>query len=250
MLFARRPNAMFKFNNKYTVEQAELMWRSIAFREHRQFAFFDGASSRWQHPKRTFDDFQEFYSYLCSQSISDVHVKPLPDNGGREWVIDVDFEANTPPSLLDLKIRVAVRTFVAFYGNNVARVLHSGNRGVHVWLKIDAFRLAADKELRRKHYKALAKPTKISTQEVRAGSFIGCLRDVVRDPSLLADARRHFGGERVEESQLLLELWPPVDEHIFCNATTQIRAPFSYNYKGRQHQRLLWPQQCGSDSGR
>nr|AWJ76736.1 lef-1 [Lymantria dispar multiple nucleopolyhedrovirus] len=234
---------MLKFNSgtKYTADQADLMWRSIAFREHRHFAFFDGAR-RWEHPQRTFATCAEFYGYLCANSISDVHVKPLPENGGREWVLDVDFEPDTEPRLLELKIRVACLTFAAFFGNNVARILDSGNRGVHVWLKLDAFRLTADKSLRERHYKAFVKPASVDLAEVSAGSFVGCLRAAVRSSEISAAVARHF-AEPIDEARLLLELWPPVDKHVFCNKT-QIRAPFSYNYKGKRHQRQLWPELC------
>ncbi|UOQ18893.1 LEF-1 [Olene mendosa nucleopolyhedrovirus] len=234
---------MLKFNKstKYTAEQTDLMWNSIAFREHRHFAFFDGAR-RWEHPQRTFATSAELHDYLCANSISDVHVKPLPDNGGREWVLDVDFEADTEPELLDLKIRVACRTFAAFFGNNVARILHSGNRGVHVWLKLNEFRPSADKSLRERHYKAFVKPTTVDLTQIAAGSFIGCLRAALRSPEIKAAVARHFAAP-IDEARLILELWPPVDKHVFCNRT-QIRAPFSYNYKGKKHQRELWPERC------
>ncbi|ABY65858.1 late expression factor 1 [Orgyia leucostigma nucleopolyhedrovirus] len=213
---------------KYTVQQALRMWNAIAYNDCREYVFYDGA--RWQHHRGCFSNFDDFYKYLVQNNVSDVHVKALPNNGGREWVVDVDFKEDNK-QLLEVKILVAQQTFINFFGDNVARIMHSGNRGVHVWLKINNFRMSADKQLRRKYYKAFIKPKVIDLQKIVPGSFIYCVKSALECQEINAKVKQVYDKNCVQEQ--LNDFWPAVDEHVFCNLN-QIRAPFSFNYKGKK----------------
>ncbi|QNV47856.1 late expression factor 1 [Alphabaculovirus altersperidaniae] len=210
---------MFKKSFVYTTQQVELMWKSVAYRDCRRFAFFDG--TRWQHPNITFDTCEQFELFLRRNRITDVHVKPLEDDGGREWVIDVDVEDIED---LDVKICIAAETFRNFFGENVARVMHSGNRGIHVWLRIDRFFMHAPKDIRDRYYKVFVAPkelTKADTAAAPEGSFVAAF---VKATQKYDSRCRH---------KPLLNWWPAVDKHVFCN-NSQIRVPYSYNYKGKK----------------
>lgn len=226
---------------KYSRDQAKQMWESIAFKTDRQYAFYNG--TRWYHPDVFFNDFDDFFQYLCRYNVCDVHVKSLPNQGGREWVVDVDID-ETRPKYLELKIKVATQTFKSFFGSSVSRIMHSGNRGVHVWLRIDRFRVGASKETRQKFFKIFEMPDKIDCKKITPGCFIHCLYECITSPSEIKTLISqlyddHLDGvdDTEDPSKLqfyLKELWPTVDRQIFCNLN-QIRAPFSYNYKGRKH---------------
>ncbi|AIE47745.1 lef1 DNA primase [Peridroma alphabaculovirus] len=212
---------MLKRKNLYSREQVELMWNSVAFNDARPYAFFDGA--RWYHPDRHFGDAEDLYQCIQRHNVSDVHVKALDNDGGREWVVDVDVEA-ADAAELQLKIRVAARTFRSFFGDNVARIVHSGNRGIHVWLRIDRFPMSASKEDREKYYKVFAAPSELP-EVVPEGCFAYAFKEAV---SSIAECA----------NRPLLSLWPTVDKHVFCNQN-QIRVPHSYNYKGKKFS-TLW----------
>lgn len=214
---------MLKRKVLYTPDQIQLMWSSVAYRDCRQFAFFDG--SRWHHPKRHFNNVEEFATFIERNSISDVHTKPLDDNGGREWVIDVDVEA-CDDAELELKIRVAIGTFKNFYGENVARIMHTGNRGIHVWLRIDRFPMRASKSHRESYYKVYVAPEQLDCSALVEGCFAESFVRAVRDLGASCDHKP------------LLSWWPTVDKHVFCN-NTQIRVPYSYNYKGKKFSTLI-----------
>jgi DNA primase small subunit len=226
---------MYKiFDNKYTLEQASLMWTSIAYNDCREFAFFDGAY--WRHPKQYFSDVDKFYAYICQNRISDVHVKALPDNGGREWVIDVDIK-EPDDNILKLKIDIAKQVFENFFGDSVTRIMYSGNRGIHVWLRIDRFRMSANKDSRSKYYKAFVEPKVISLNKIEPGSFIYSIKSVLENKDVkhkIDQLYRDVGDLK----QQLHEFWPAVDRHVFCNLN-QIRAPYSYNFKGKKFSALL-----------
>ncbi|ACI28724.1 agip22 [Agrotis ipsilon multiple nucleopolyhedrovirus] len=206
----------------YAPSQIELMWNSVAYRDCRHFAFFDGA--RWHHPDVYFDDVDAFASFINRNRISDVHAKPL--DSGREWVIDVDIEACDDVDL-DLKIRVATACFEDFFGENVARIMHTGNRGIHVWLRIDRFAMRASKQLREHYYKAFVPPVELTpSTALPEGCFAASFVKAVRRLGPSCDHKP------------LLSWWPAVDKHVFCN-NSQIRVPFSYNYKGKKFSTLL-----------
>ncbi|AGR56887.1 lef1 [Hemileuca sp. nucleopolyhedrovirus] len=225
-------------NNKYDTDRVKQMWNSIAFNDCREFAFFDGI--KWYHPKIYFSC-DSFYDYLCSNAISDVHVKPLPNDGGREWVIDVDFK-DTDENVLNFKIDLAKRIFVHFFGSDgIARIMHSGNRGIHVWLKINKFRMNADKAVRCRYYKVFVKPkASIELNRIENGSFIHSIKTVLETDDIRAMIKKLYDNNKNEFDikELLKEFWPPVDQHVFCNLN-QIRVPFSYNFKGKKYSYLL-----------
>ncbi|ADB84365.1 late expression factor 1 [Apocheima cinerarium nucleopolyhedrovirus] len=216
--------------NKYTLEQVTLMWTSIAYNDCRQFAFFDG--TYWRHPKTYFSDVNEFYTYICRNRISDVHVKSLPDNGGREWIIDVDIK-ETDNDKLKLKIEVSKQVFRHFFGNSVTRIMYSGNRGIHVWLRIDRFRMSANKESRGKYYKAFVEPKVILLNKIEPGSFIYSIKSVLEDKEVKHKIDQLYKDDVGDLKQMLHEFWPAVDRHVFCNLN-QIRTPYSYNFKGKK----------------
>nr|WUR10858.1 LEF-1 [Calliteara abietis nucleopolyhedrovirus] len=220
----------------YTKEQVLLMWNSIAYNNCREYAFFDGVC--WHHPKRTFETFQLFYSYIIDCAVSDVHVKALPDNKGREWVVDVDFK-ESDERVLELKIDIAAKTFCAFFGESVARVMHTGNRGIHVWLKIDRFRINVDKQCRNKYYKAFVKPKVIVLNKIARGSFVYCLKTTLESATIKVAIGQLTPGIKLSIEKQLHYYWPEVDQHVFCNLT-QIRAPYSFHYKGDKFSKCLY----------
>lgn len=210
---------MIKRTFVYTPSQIELMWKSVAYRDCRRFAFFDG--TRWQHPSTIFETCEQFGLFLKRNRITDVHAKPLEDGGGREWVIDVDIDDLED---LDTKICIAAETFRNFFGENIARVMHSGNRGLHVWLRIDRFPMHASKQIREQYYKVFVPPKTLTETDISAlpeGCFAAAF---VKATQKYENRCRH---------KPLLSWWPAVDKHVFCN-NSQIRVPYSYNYKGKK----------------
>jgi hypothetical protein len=222
----------------YSENNALLMWNSVAFNDSRKYAFFNGR--RWYHPPTPFDSFNDFYEYINRHDITDVHVKCLEDNMGREWVIDVDFDRNNSAQLLDLKIAVAKVTFLNFFGSdNIARIMHSGNRGLHVWLKINKFRMSAGQQQREKYFKIFMLPCgTIDLADIRPGSFIDALNRAIEDKDIKPMIREHYNAE-TDRQAIIKNLWPMVDRQVFCHITHQIRAPFSYNFKGQNFSRQL-----------
>ncbi|AOL56851.1 LEF-1 [Chrysodeixis includens nucleopolyhedrovirus] len=201
----------------YSLDHVEKLWNSLAYNDSRQYSFTDGV--KWYHPKRYFTSAQDLFEFIRDQNVSDIHVKALDD--GREWVIDVDIEADDE-DLLDLKIRVATETFKNFFKGNISRIMHSGNRGIHVWLRIDKFRIGASKNLRERYYQIFVKPADIRLDRIWPGSFIHSYKSAVES----------ITGTSADIATLH-KLWPTVDKHVFCTQS-QIRAPFSYNYKGQK----------------
>ncbi|QUJ09318.1 lef1 protein [Gynaephora ruoergensis nucleopolyhedrovirus] len=231
---------MFKPLNKrdarYSETQARLMWNAVAYNTCRNYAFYDG--NRWLHCDEFFNDFNNFYKFLLDKQVSDVHVKALPDGGGREWVVDVDFKENNA-RVLDVKIAVAKKTFQHFYGDSVARIMHSGNRGVHVWLRMDRFRINANKSFRVRMYKVFVKPDVIVMRQIKPGSFAHSLKVALESEDIrvmltklnIIVENAMCDDDRLKK--LMHEFWPTVDAHVFCNFN-QIRAPFSFNHKGNR----------------
>ncbi|WBB27185.1 LEF-1 [Mythimna sequax nucleopolyhedrovirus] len=214
---------MWRSATVYTQAQLELMWNSVAFRDCRKFAFSDG--KHWYHPDQHFDNIDDFGKFIRGRGITDVHAKPLENNGGREWVIDVDVEA-ADETELNVKIKVAAATMSNFFGDNIARIMHSGNRGIHVWLRIDRFPMHASKQYREKYYKVFALPKELDdTTDLPEGCFALAYRKAVQQ---ISECR----------NKPLLSFWPTVDKHVFCNLT-QIRVPHSYNFKGKKFSKQL-----------
>ncbi|AXS67790.1 lef-1 [Cryptophlebia peltastica nucleopolyhedrovirus] len=217
----------------YTSEKAKMVWDSVAFNNSRQFAFFDG--THWYHPQNHFADFDEFFNYLNENNIKDVHVKALEDNGGREWVIDVDFIETG--KILEFKIETAKKIFINFYKENIARIMHSGNRGLHVWLRIDRFLMSSKKSLRTSYYSIFVQPETVILDEIVPGSFIHAVKTAVEEETVAQKIEEYFKVKTLE--QRILAVWPQVDSHVFCNLN-QIRAPFSFNSKGRDFSKQLY----------
>ncbi|AUV65277.1 LEF-1 [Alphabaculovirus myunipunctae] len=210
----------------YTFEQIELMWQSVAYNDCRRYAFFDGR--RWQHPDRHFDNVDVFAEYIERNGITDVHVKALDGDGGREWVVDVDVHADDDDDL-QAKIRVATATFMNFFGKNATRIMHSGNRGIHVWLRIDRFPMGACKSVRENYYKVFVPPKTIEDPaSLPEGCFAAAYVEALNKDDKISKAL----------DKPLLYYWPAVDKHVFCNLN-QIRVPYSYNFKGRKFSTLL-----------
>ncbi|AHN05503.1 LEF-1 [Helicoverpa armigera SNPV] len=228
--------AMQTTDCKYSEEQARLIWDSVAFNTFRKWAFMVARPQRWLHPDKCFDDFDNFYRFLIQNRISDVHVKALPDNGGREWVIDVDIH-ESDPDRLHLKTRVAALTFAKFFGDNISRIVHSGNRGIHVWLKHCRFRMNASKQIREKYYKVFDVPKSIQLERVRTNSFLYALISVIDEPEIKSTIDKLYAN-KTDRVELIKCFFPEVDQQIFCNFT-QIRAPFSYNYKGQKYSKEI-----------
>ncbi|AUF81655.1 late expression factor 1 [Malacosoma neustria nucleopolyhedrovirus] len=231
-------NNMAARKQLYSENNALLMWNSVAFNDSRKYSFFNGR--RWYHPPTPFDSFNDFYDFINKHDISDVHVKSLEDNMGREWVIDVDFDKNICAQLLDLKIAVANVTFLNFFGSdNVARIMHSGNRGLHVWLKINKFRMSASQQHREKYFKTFIAPCgAIDLADIRPGSFIDALNRAIDDKNIEPMIRRYYNA-KTDRQAIIKSLWPLVDRQVFCHVTHQIRAPFSYNFKGQNFSHQL-----------
>nr|AGS47865.1 late expression factor 1 [Ectropis obliqua nucleopolyhedrovirus] len=220
------------FAGTYSMKRAKLMWNNVAFNDCRTYAFLD-VTQKWHHPTLYFENFEKFYNYLRQHRISDVHVKPLPDNGGREWVVDVDIEATDCELMLKTKISVAKVAFVKFFGTNVTRIMYSGNRGIHVWLRIDKFRMNADKSVRQRYFDVFVMPKKIVLNEILPNSFVWCVQSAFEEDEIRLMLKQLYKGQVVDASTLIKDFWPAVDKHIFCNLN-QIRAPFSYNSKGKK----------------
>nr|AFS52013.1 DekiORF136 [Dendrolimus kikuchii nucleopolyhedrovirus] len=217
----------------YTLDSVNRMWNAIAYNDSRKFAFHT-IGARWMHPDRYFESAADLYDYIIVNKISDVHVKPL-DGGGREWVIDADFKDYADEADLMLKIGIGATAFLLFYGmENVSRVMFSGNRGFHVWLKFAGkFRMSSASNVRAHRCRAFDKPTNLNVA-LRPGSFAYAVQQAVRV---------HFNGisDDIENdiNRLTLLYWPDVDRDIFCNSNKQIRAPFSFNYKGKRFSRCI-----------
>lgn len=223
---------MYRPNARYDRDRVDLMWTTLAFADCREYAFFNG--KHWSHPKKFFADRCEFLQYLCQNRVSDVHAKALPDNGGREWVIDVDYsESNT--ELLNIKIVVACKAFRTLFGDSISHIMHTGNRGIHVWLRIDRFRMTAPRQLRARYYKAFLLPKVIDLNKIEPGSFIYCVKDAIESSEIRNRLINFYKDNNLPDTRaLIVQLWPPVDQQVFCHLN-QIRVPYSFNYKGKKY---------------
>lgn len=221
----------------YSSDQIDLMWNSVSYNSCRKWAFFSHFTQRWHHPAEDFTR-ASLERFISDNRVTDVHVKATNDRGGgREWVIDVDFAEHDHERLL-LRMDVAQRAFQNFFGENVQRIMYSGNRGVHVWLKISAFSIYATRETRLRYYKAFKLIGRVECDNIRPGSFLHALDRAIDEPALRQRIDALFPTICSDRAALLTDLFPPVDEAVFCNLN-QIRAPFSYNYKGRKFSRQL-----------
>ncbi|AGE89976.1 LEF-1 [Spodoptera littoralis nucleopolyhedrovirus] len=214
----------------YTKDRIERMWNAVPYNFCRKWAFFSAHLKRWHHPDIDFT-LNTFVEYIENNRITDVHVKAIND-GGREWVIDVDF-VESDPRRLALRMDVAAKAFKLFYKDNVNRIMFTGNRGLHVWLKINAFSVHTTRDIRQRYYKALKLNPPVRCENIRAGSFIHALDEAIESEPLKQRIKLLFSDIYQDRSRLLEVLFPPVDEAVFCNLN-QIRAPYSYNCKGQK----------------
>ncbi|AIU41360.1 lef-1 [Sucra jujuba nucleopolyhedrovirus] len=232
---------MYKPTVKYDLDRINKLWNCVAYCDCREYAFFDGF--KWHHPKQMFGSCDELMKFICLHNVSEIHVKPVRDSHGhlsREWVIDVDF-VETDSDMLALKVAVARETFQNFFGDSVARMMHTGNRGIHVWLRIDRFRMDADSQTRGKYYKTFVKPQTIVLDKIQPGSFINCIKSAIESENIQQMVKNVtvYKSNGVPDIKTLINtLWPPVDQHVFCNLV-QIRAPFSYHHKGKKYSSQL-----------
>ena len=220
----------------YTLERVNRMWDAIAYNDSRKFAFRT-CRDTWLHPDQYFDNASQLYQYIVRSRVTDVHVKPLDDGGGREWIIDADYKNCTDEHELMLKINIGATAFLLFFGEaNVSRVMFSGNRGFHLWLRFtDKFKITSPSSVRSHRYKTFEKPNKLNVSNIRPGSFVYAVQNAVQ----LYINEIPNKEQRGDLNKLTLLYWPDVDKNIFCNAKTQIRAPFSYNYKGVKFSRCI-----------
>nr|ALR70579.1 late expression factor 1 [Anticarsia gemmatalis multiple nucleopolyhedrovirus]ALR70893.1 late expression factor 1 [Anticarsia gemmatalis multiple nucleopolyhedrovirus]ALR71836.1 late expression factor 1 [Anticarsia gemmatalis multiple nucleopolyhedrovirus]AXE72170.1 late expression factor 1 [Anticarsia gemmatalis multiple nucleopolyhedrovirus] len=220
---------------KYT--NVDQMWNAIAYNDSRKFAFMT-TQGRWIHADRYFNSAAQLLSYMITNSVSDVHVKPL-DEGGREWVFDADFKDCANKAELELKINVGATALLLFFADKedaVQRVMFSGNRGFHMWLKFcGRFRMDSPKNVREHWFEVFKKPNKLAKEDIRPGNFAFSVQQAV---NMYIDEMPR--GSDV--CDLIVRYWPDVDRDVFCNPNKQIRAPFSYNYKGGEFSRCLTQQ--------
>ncbi|USC25866.1 lef-1 [Palpita vitrealis nucleopolyhedrovirus] len=214
----------------YTPKRVDIMWDAIAYNNSRKFAFMT-TNARWIHANRYFDSADQLYNFIVQNKVSDVHVKPLEDGGGREWIVDADYKNCVDEQDLMLKIYIGATAFLLFYTEeNVSRIMYSGNRGFHLWLKFtDKFKMTSGQNFRMHRYTAFEKPAKLESCYIKPGSFAHCVQEAVR---LYVPKTKHL-------DELILQYWPDVDKDIFCNVNKQIRAPYSYNYKGTKFSRCI-----------
>ncbi|AAR28914.1 lef-1 [Leucania separata nucleopolyhedrovirus] len=222
----------------YTDERIESIWNSVAYNSCRHWAFFSQPAQRWFHPNERFD-LDSFKRFVYANKATDVHVKATDEPiAGREWVVDVDFN-DSDPDRLQLRMDVAVRAFQLFFGGNVQRIMYTGNRGVHVWLAANEFSMYAGREIRERYYKVFKLgATVVRCDDIKPGSFLHALDRAITEPAAKQRIECLFADIADDRSKLLAELFPPVDEAVFCHLN-QIRAPFSYNHKGRKFSRQL-----------
>ncbi|AEB00348.1 lef-1 [Clostera anachoreta granulovirus] len=231
----------------YTSNALKKVWYGVRYKEDRFWAFMkpDGT---WRHSdsqfskNKTFDTFEDFERCVKWYGAQDIHVKMLID-GSREWVIDVDHNEDDPRRIA-LKNMIAHATLGAFFGNNCTRVMYSGNRGLHIWLNDEQFDLRADKSLRTYYYdNILQPPTKIVKLFVQPGSLNDCFLKAFTNTWIRREIASLYPNINLDNTTVLIkEFFPYVDKQVFVS-TKQIRAPYSYNTKGKafstDHELLL-----------
>nr|UYX49697.1 LEF-1 [Darna trima granulovirus] len=224
----------------YTKEQLLKVWNGVAYREDRYWAFclpnntWRHTDSKWSN-KKTFDDFNQFENYVRSVQAQDIHVKTIVD-GTREWVIDVDHN-ETDYDRIKLKNMIAHAMFSRFYAHNCTRILYSGNRGLHIWLNTQDFDRKASKEVRSNYYKSMFPKdiNKNNSMFVQEHSLNDCFNKTFDNVWIRREITRLYPNINLDDAnELITEFYPNVDEHIFISLK-QIRAPYSYNSKGKKY---------------
>lgn len=223
----------------YTVQQLEKVWYSVKYKEDRYWAFLTSSGS-WRHtdsatsPKKTFDDFEQFYKYVDSIQAQDIHAKMLID-GSREWVIDVDHDEHDEDKI-ELKNMIAHSTLKTFFGENCTKILYSGNRGLHVWLHCDEFDLKSNQKLRTYYYDTMLKPAKsINKIFIQQNSLNDCFLKSFQNTWIVRNVVKFYPKMDLNNIDCLYKtFFPYIDKQIFVT-NKQIRAPYSYNSKGNKY---------------
>lgn len=191
----------------------------------------------WRHTDsnfsktKTFATFEQFEAHVRDVDARDIHVKAVVD-GGREWVIDVDHDEIDHDRIV-LKNMIAHATLGEFFGPNCARVLYSGNRGLHIWLDHQQFDYKACVNVRKYYYeRILVPPTKIVKLFIQPGSLNDCFLRTFENAWIRRRIDELYPHIALNDTTSLVKhFFPHVDKQVFTS-TKQIRAPYSYNTKG------------------
>ncbi|ABC61189.1 LEF-1 [Choristoneura occidentalis granulovirus] len=222
----------------YTSKQLEKVWMGVNYREDRYWAFMK-PDGMWLHSdskyskEKTFKSFEHFEKFVRSHNVQDIHVKMLID-GSREWVIDVDHNDNDE-RCIKLKNMISHCVFGKFFGHNCDRIMYSGNRGLHIWLNHNDFDMRADKYLRTYYYDDMLQVPKIIVKPfVEPHSLHECFLDVFNNLWIKREIEAIYPNIKIDNlTALVKEFYPYVDKQVFVS-TKQIRAPYSYNTKGKK----------------
>nr|WPN08685.1 lef-1 [Cnaphalocrocis medinalis granulovirus] len=219
----------------YTTEQLEKIWYNMAYRQDRHWAFLT-AQNIWVHTdnKKRFTSFNSFQKYVWDLQVQDIHVKYLIDNTSREWIIDVD-HADQDPRRVNLKNMIAHATFGPFFGPNITRIVFSGNRGLHIWLNAEEFCMKMTRDIREYYYDMMLKPpTIISNIMIKPNSLYHHFLQSFNNLWIKREIVSLYPDINFNDTQkLIMEFFPYVDRQVFVS-TKQIRAPYSYNSKGKK----------------
>ncbi|QBQ01617.1 lef-1 [Hyphantria cunea granulovirus] len=225
----------------YNKDSLLKVWRAVPYNSHRYWAF-KRENGTWFHSdsvhstKQVYNNFEEFYHIITTLKVHDIHVKKTV-MGGREWVIDVDHD-ETDPAKIALKNIVAHCTLVNFFGKDMCtKILFSGNRGLHVWLSCapGKFDMDISPRLRSYYYDNVFKvPKNVNKVLLKPGSFLYCFFLTFNNTHVQRQIAKLYPNKIVSDHNWLLkEFYPIIDRQVFTS-TKQIRAPYSYNSKGRQ----------------
>lgn len=223
----------------YTREQLLKVWNAVNYRQHRYWAFMISDGS-WRHTdsqfskKSTFKSFDEFEAHVKYLNARDIHVKKTVTDD-REWVIDVDHDEKDR-NKIELKNMIAHATFGKFFGSKCAKIMFSGNRGLHIWLSHDVFPMDASKETRQYYYNCvLTKPSRLNVKLLKEGSMAHCFYAALQNKWVKRKIAELYPNINQDNFNLLLkEFYPCVDKQVF-ESNKQIRAPYSFNSKGNQY---------------
>ncbi|AAS82674.1 ORF64 [Agrotis segetum granulovirus] len=222
----------------YTSDQLLQIWTSVNYREDRYWAFMK-SDGTWRHSDSqfsktsTYNSFDQFEKAVKLLDARDIHVKKTV-SGGREWVIDVDHD-DSDQRKIRLKNAIAHVTFAEFFGSNCEKIMFSGNRGLHIWLNHHKFDMQASAQTRRYYYNSvLKKPIFLNFALLQKGSLGWCFRNALKVPWIERQIQQLYPHISLNNNKMLLkEFYPYVDKQVF-ESTKQIRAPYSFNTKGRQ----------------
>ncbi|AIS92065.1 late expression factor 1 [Erinnyis ello granulovirus] len=223
---------------QYTNEQLLRVWTSVAFKEDRYWAFVK-TNGTWlhsdsQHSKhKTFQTFDEFCAYCKHNDVKDIHVKRLVDDS-REWVIDVDHN-ETNYEKIKLKNMITHCMFQKFFAGNCAKIVYSGNRGLHIWLDRKDFDIKASKVVKTYYYDSmLTTPKTIVAPFVQPDSLHECFLKTFDNMWIRRNIHKLYPHINLDNTTTLVkEFYPYVDKQVFVS-NKQIRAPYSFNTKGNK----------------